>query len=302
MINKALPLVSLFLSTVLATSISFAAKPTVYTQRAPDHHDDTRNAYGSAVLKLALEATKDEYGDYTLKNAPSMNVARAIHTLNDDALPNLLYATTYDDIFQKEERLTFVPFPLVQGLLGYRVCFYPLKKEEYIQQQINRGAIDKLLHGQGTDWTDVAVLKHNNFPVVEIDTHKSLYKMVSVGRIDLFCRGANEAFKEYNHFSNIDGVGFDRSFVMQYDLPVFFYVNKKNAKAAERVKVGLIKSYENGSLRQLLFKHFSQSLDFVALDGRKFFYLANPYTKDLDPSYKKYYLHPQADKLLRAPH
>ncbi len=298
---KALALFSLLAITPMLTAAESGAgtgnKPMVFTQRAPDHHDNTQNAYGIAILKLALENTRNDYGDYVIKTAPSMNTARAILTMKKNSIPNFLYPTTYDEILQSESEITHIPFPLVQGLLGYRVCFYPEKKKEYIYDQINRGKFQNLLHGQGKYWTDVAVLEHNGLPVVEVDSHKSMYKMVSIGRIDLFCRGANEAFKEYNHFNNIDGVGFDRTFVLQYDLPVFFFLSKENTEAVKRIKTGLIRSYENGSLRQLLFKHFAQSLEFVALDKRKFYHLENPYTKDLDPTYKNYYLYSQSEKM-----
>lgn len=294
---KALALFSLLAITSMYTAANTTTEPMVFTQRAPDNHDDIQNSYGIDILKLALETTKPTYGNYTIKTAPSMSVARAILSLKENSIPNYLYPTTYDEVFKGHDDLIFIPFPILQGLLGYRVCFYPARKSDYIYDQINRGGFHNLLHGQGKDWTDVAVLEHNGLPVVAIESHKSLYKMVAAARIDLFCRGANEAFQEYNYFNNIEGVGFDRTFVIQYDLPVFFYVNKNNTKAIERIKTGLIRSYENGSLRQLLFKHFAQSLDFVDLEKRKFYHLENPYTKDLDPAYKQYYLFPQTEKI-----
>lgn len=271
---------------------AIAKRPLVITQGAPEYPGDTRYVYGNLVLKLALEETKEDFGGYYIQDAPSMIVTRAIRTLKSDEYENYIYPTPYDEKLDDISELSFIPFPIIQGLLGYRVCFHSEGNVKKIKKAVEGGDILNLSHAQGSGWTDVKVLRHNKFKVLEVDNHQSLFRMTGAGRVDLFCRGANEVFEEYNQFSDVKGLAFDRSFVIHYDLPVFFYAHKASIKAMERIKAGLIRAHENGKLKQLLFQHYGRSIDFVSLDKRKLFQLENPSTLKLDPAYKKYNMTP----------
>lgn len=307
MLENYVKTITLVLSFLLLASIGgkvFADNPPIpiFTQSGPEYPGDTRHIYGNKVFKLILDATINEFGEYKMETAPSMNMARSIKSVSKNRYKNFFFATTYDATLESDTNLEYIKFPIVQGLLGYRVCFCPESRSKKIDESVREGEFSTLTHGQGKEWTDVTVLKHNGLDVTEVESHNSLFNMVAAGRFDLFCRGSNEIFEEYNQFSHINGIDFNRTFVMQYDLPVFFYANKKNKAAISRITKGLIQAHENGSLTQLLHQHFGESLAFVALEGRKFFYLENPYTKELDPSYKKYYLHPHANKLNHPSH
>jgi len=112
--------------------------------------------------------------------------------------------------------------------------------------------------------------------------------MTAAGRVDLFCRGANEIRGEYEAFKYITELTYDETFVLTYALPRFYYTNSENTLLIARVQEGLITSYKDGSLKHLWLKHQTANLDFVKLHQRKIFTLANPFIADLPKDYEQY--------------
>jgi hypothetical protein len=94
---------------------------------------------------------------------------------------------------------------------------------------------------------------------------------------------------------NATGLDFDRSFVLVYDLPRFFYIHKDNIAAKNRIEKGLQMAFEDGSLKTLWEKYNRESIDYVELANRKVYHLDNPLLKGLKPSYRQYFFNPLTD-------
>ncbi len=84
----------------------------------------------------------------------------------------------------------------------------------------------------------------------------------------------------------------DESMVISYPIPRFFYTNKMNSKALDRVKRGVMIAYENGTLKELWEAQYQKSIDYVNLKDRKLFELENPLVNTLNFDYKKYFFDP----------
>lgn len=65
------------------------AATTLFTYRSAETALDTRNHYDMALLRLALEKTRTEYGVYQLEASPPMNTGRAMQELEKPAIPIL---------------------------------------------------------------------------------------------------------------------------------------------------------------------------------------------------------------------
>ena len=265
---------------------------TIVSLRSPETKDDKREEYNFELVILALERTKTEYGDYKIVKIPPMNTARSFYSLEQDTYPNLMIELTYQQKLEQELNLIRVNFPVELGIVGYRVCFaspetYPKLKNVRTLDELKQFSI-----GQGLAWADSDILRYNGLKVIEVSSFNSLFKMVEHSRIDLFCRGANELQPEYDALKDTGNLLYDESFVLHYSLPRFYYLNKKNQLAKERIEKGLMVAYQDGSVKALWEKHFLASVEFVKLKQRKEFKLENPFITPLQEHYEKYFYDP----------
>ncbi|MES2676451.1 MAG: hypothetical protein V4660_19590 [Pseudomonadota bacterium] len=245
-----------------------------YTER-DKHHD-----YGNELLQLALEKTRKKYGDFRLQDLPRLNYVRTLKAAVDNSYPNLFFEANYDQSLSTDGGLTFISFPVDLGVIGHRVCFINPKLKESGKQFRTLEDLKPYTFAHGIAWADTQIFRHNGLTVREIENYDGLFLMIISGRIDFFCRGANEVLDERNQFKELDLV-IDDSFMLVYPLPRFFYTNSKNVLAKERIELGINLAYTDGSLKKLWLKHFSASLKYVNPGARNIIPMENPLLGDL---------------------
>lgn len=260
--------------------------------RSPLDFGNNRYVYDIEVLRLALDKTRPTYGDYQLRGLPATNYARLLHSLRQNTHPNLILEISYDKKLVETDELTYIPFPIDLGIIGYRICFVNPAVKEQITQVQSVEDLRQYTMGQGVGWADISILRHNGFNVTEVSSYTSLFKMVAGGRFDLLCRGANELMDEYEQYKNIGKLTYDDSFALVYPMPRFFYLNGKNALLKKRLEEGLQLAYDDGSLMELWRKENQQSVEFAQMPKRKVFYLDNPLIQDLPKDYEQYFIDP----------
>lgn len=254
----------------------------VVSHRSPYAPGDTHHEYSTALLQLALEKTRADYGDFRLNPIPPRNYARALKALVDDSYPNLVIETSYEQSLARNGKLTFINFPVDLGVLGYRVCFMsPKLKAAGLNVKTLRDLLPyTFAHGVG--WADTTIFRHNGLKVREIDNYDAIFLMVIGGRVDFFCRGGNEVLGEMEQFSQLDNLMIDDQFMLVYPLPRFFYFNARSKVAQERIEEGLKRAYSDGSLQSLWKSYYQASLDYVKLKGRTVIRMKNPLVQDLE--------------------
>ncbi len=245
-----------------------------YTER-DKHHD-----YGNELLQLALEKTRKKYGDFRLQDLPRLNYVRTLKAAVDNSYPNLFFEANYDRSLSTDGGLTFISFPVDLGVIGHRVCFINPKLKDSGKQFRTLEDLKPYTFAHGIAWADTQIFRHNGLTVREIENYDGLFLMVISGRIDFFCRGANEVLDEKNQFKELDLV-IDDSFMLVYPLPRFFYTNSKNELAKERIELGINLAYTDGSLKKVWLKHFSASLKYVNPGARTIIPMENPLLGDL---------------------
>lgn len=256
----------------------------VVSHRSPYAPGDTHHDYSTALLQLALEKTRADYGGYKLNPIPPRNYTRALKALVDDTYPNLVIETSYEQLLTRNANLTFIKFPVDLGVLGYRVCFINPKLKASGARLTSLDDLRDYTFAHGVGWADTTIFRHNGLKVREIDNYDSVFLMVIGGRVDFFCRGINELLGEVEQFRHLKNLSIDEQFLLVYPLPRFFYLNAKNTEAKARLEAGLQRAFKDGSLLALWKEYYLPSIRFARLDGRQKIHLKNPLLDTLQPS------------------
>lgn len=270
---------------LLLLQSSWAMAEFVVSHRSPFAEGDKHHVYSTELLRLALEKTRAEYGDFRMQAIPPRNYARALKAAVDDAYPNLIIETSYEQALTDHAQLDFINFPIDLGVLGYRVCFINPKLKASGKKIETLEQLRPYTFAHGVGWADTIIFRHNGLKVQEIDNYDSIFLMVIGGRVDFFCRGANEILGEMEQFTNLKDLAIDEQFLLVYPLPRFFYLNSKNTLAKERIALGLQRAYADGSLQTLWKANFQPSLELVKLAQRKMIRLENPLLQGLNMSF-----------------
>lgn len=288
--KKPIKSLAIIFSVALCLPLHIANAETVITLRAPETAADKRKDYPNATVKLALDKTQAKYGSYTLKYTAQMNTQRLLAAARANVLPNLLIQSVYDDAIFAKDGLTFIDIPFDLGITSYRICFINPTLQDELKSIKHIEHLKRFSIAQGMGWPDTKILRHNGFKVIESNSYDGLFKMIPARRADLFCRGINELKNEYNHYDNLGGLSYDKSFALFYPLPRYFYLNEANRELKARIEEGLKIAYKDGSLKRLLFEFYADDIKFSTIPQRHLFQLENPSLKGLDPKYKDYLL------------
>ena len=270
------------------SQFSFAVDYTVYT-----YIGGIYGQYEHTALKMALDVTNDEYGDYLLESTPFMTVARSFRYIDENRYKNAVRFTVVGQADGKYRHLLMTEFPVYMGAFGYRICFLNKDKAQAFTEAKTIKEIQSFVHGQGYGWKDVDVLKNNGYLVREGNKMENLYKMLSAGRVDVFCRGIHEVDAEKPFYQDLDNIVLDSSKLFYYDFPFFVFTNKLNRDAAERIKKGLKILYENGSLQKLWKENFGASAQKYQLHNRQMIRLENPELHHVESDFRDYIIKPQ---------
>lgn len=277
--------------TVKSTSDGYQSRATntpVFTLLGGFDDTDTRQIIEIELITLLLEKTVPEFGPFKINLAPGMTQKRAIASLSIDKYPNFVRTLSYSDSLITENNLTFIPYPVLRGLLSYRTCFVSKESEKSFAKANTFSDVKAFTHGQGLGWADNLVLRHNGFKVFDVSIYSSLFRMVSQDRFNLFCRGIHEAFIEYKDYKEAYKFKYDKTKAFYYPMPHFLYLNKMNTAAKQRLVRGFELAIEDGSFYQLTERFAQPALEFIQMEKRQIFTLSNPFIKNLDTGYKKH--------------
>ncbi|MBU3015010.1 transporter substrate-binding domain-containing protein [Poseidonibacter lekithochrous] len=262
------------------------ASPITLIYHAEDNEVDARKHYEIELLSLALDKTKDKYGEYKLIPSKKMTITRAVYNLKENKIKNFILKTSVDNTLLN--KFSFSNFPVDRGIVGYRVSFISPQMKEKIHNIKSLEELKTLKFAQGVGWLDTNILKSNGFNVRIIANYSSFFHMITLNRIDLFPRGINEVLAEYEAYKHLDKLDYDRTFALYYPLPRFFFMNKKNEKIAKRIEEGLKIGFYDGSIDKLFEKYYQPSINFINMKQRKIYKIDNPFLKGIDKSYEKY--------------
>lgn len=300
MLGRTLTLASLCLAVVAPAA---ANDPLHLIHPPPENVNDQRHTYYWELLEAALQANKDKYGDYKLTSyGTPMNFQRAVSELEagDAGRVNIVARATNLDL---ESRLRPIPIPLDKGLLGYRLFLIMPETQARLDKVQTLDDLRQFSIGQASPWTDVKILQSANMKLVIADNYEGLFQMLGIRRFDLFSRGVNEIYPEWEaHRDKVPGITIEKNLILAYPMPRYFFVPKTpaGARIAERVEDGLRRLAKNGEFERRYQAYKKAVLADVNLAGRRVFRLPNSQLSDLAPKNEKFWWDDLATELAPA--
>lgn len=237
---------------------------------------DVKQLYYIELLELALKNSVDKYGEYTLRPIViEMAQGRTTAMVERNQFIDIVWkmTTTAD-----EHKLAPVYFPLLRGLMGYRILIVPSNKAQLFNKNMSKMQLQQLVAGQGYDWPDTDILKRNLFNVVSSNSPQ-LLNMLAKQRFDYFPRALHEPWVEIEGKPEFT---VDKNLLLKYFAPMYFFVNKNNTRLQERLDYGLNQALNNGQYLDFFNNHplTKDILVKAQLENRKVFELTNPLLSD----------------------
>ncbi|WP_039918673.1 type 2 periplasmic-binding domain-containing protein [Cellvibrio mixtus] len=241
----------------------------------------TRDQYQFELLKLALEKTRNTYGDYQLirvdQKITSLRASREVsrgNLINIEATPNWTTDTVPSEI--KRDKRIAVKIPILHGLLGYRRLVIRKNDLEKFNAITQESQLQKLVAGQGKDWEDVFIYRSNGYQVNDEADYYKLFAMLAAGRIDYIPLSTIEVENFIQKFGKYSqDVTVAPGILIYYPFPVLFQVSIRYPELAQRVEKGLIKAKSDGSMDKLFQSYFAHELTKLRSANNRVFVLDN---------------------------
>ncbi len=233
----------------------------------------THEIYFYKLLELALQKTADTDGPYQLERYKRIlsNQRYIAEVSREDGMIDVTWTMINPE---REEKLLPIKISLLRGMNSYRV--FLIRKEDAQKFQAIK-TLDELKQysaGSGSAWPDTRILQANGLPVITSAHYELLFTMLERKRFDYFPRGVYEVWNEQKTQEN-KGFVVEETLMFHYPAPIYFFVNKKNTKLAQRIERGLQIAIADGSFDKLFFSTpgFEQGYKEINNQNRRVFHL-----------------------------
>ncbi|BFM15484.1 transporter substrate-binding domain-containing protein [Maricurvus nonylphenolicus] len=257
-----------------------------------DSAADPRQDYPAELLDLVLQQSGK---DYQLQPSDHSDTQlRALKNVENGRDLDVVWSATS---IQREQRLRVIRIPIDKGLLGWRIPLIRQSDLPRFNTITTREEVQAMSAGQGHDWPDVGILRHNDFRVLATSSYSGLFKMLAMGRIDYFPRAITEAWPENERHAD-KALMVDPNLLMIYPEALYFFVNPEADELARDIEQGLEKLIANGEFDALFYRHYGDYLKRSNLAGRKVFHLENPFLPEATPLHRQelwFQMAPQGD-------
>lgn len=230
---------------------------------------------GEAVplLKIILDATREEFGSYELIKSVPMEQKRAMSELENRRTLDIVSIATDID---RESRLYPIRTPTDKGVIGYRVCLIHRDNRAMFRNIKSVMDLQTVRFGLGESWPDVQVLKHAQLLVVTSVRYEGLFPMLVNRRFDCFLRGVGEVEQELQRFAHPHMV-LEENVLIIYPQPNYFFVNRENRALIHRLETGFTILLRNGGYDAFFDRFFQPQLNKLHIPKRQHIFLDNPH-------------------------
>jgi len=243
---------------------------------------DTRQAYPTAVLIKALEATDTTDGPFRITlSRLRMTRVRALEEMASGRHINVYVAMTQPEW---ENKTIPIRIPILKGLLGYRLLLIDCRNRNRLKDINTLKALAKLKGGAGAQWSITKVYLNHQMRLITGNNYDGLFSMLNAGRFDYFARGINEIFAELEHKrQEFPNMCVEPHLALHSPAPSYFFVSPAWPKLADRIRRGMEKIRDNGILDALFHEYYDKSILRAKLHQRTILEMSNPYLPKSTP-------------------
>jgi len=272
-----------------------------YIYPPPESNDDKRLTYYWELLKSALDVTTPKWGAYVLEASPvQMNADRSQMLLVESKTISVIARTTS---IEREILMRPIFIPLDKGLTGYRLFLIQKPTQVRLSQVRTLDDLKAFSIGQSSRWVDTEILRQAGLTVEPGSTYESLFKMLQLGRFDLFSRGINEIGNELKVGKDTNSeLAIEQNLMLYYPLPRYYFFSRTadGERLAQRVEEGLQQLKANGQFDRQYRAFKREVLTGLHLSGRRLFRINNPTLSPQTPLARSEYWDTLTDEL-KAP-
>lgn len=227
--------------------------------------------YAVGALKVALAQLEQPYQLDVRRD--QLTQARVMEEIKLNRL-DIMWLASNQEV---EDELLPIRFPLLKGLLGYRLNIINPDRQDKFRAVRSQKDLQQLTFGQGLGWPDVEILRSNDLQVITTSKYENLFYMVEGGRFDGFPRGVLEPWLELRNHREL-GLTVDSEILLIYQLPFYLFVAPENTALARRIHEGFERALANGAFDEYFFNHqmIKDALQQAKLENRRSFQLSNP--------------------------
>ena len=272
-----------FLGFVFFAALSFnAVAKDIVIVNVGESPDDKRILYKNELVRLALEITKEKYGDYEIvSNQHVMNITRAFRELETGENLTLTFAHNRQEF---EEKALPIPISIRSGLDSYRLLVVKKGEESKFAAVKTIEDLKEFRVGLSPNWTTYNIMKRHGFEVVDAPYYNSMLSMLENNRFDFMPRALNEVYDELDTYKPIgDGLVVLPDLVLYIPSMSYMFVSRQQPRLYERLRTGLHALKVNGDLTKLSDKYFKRSINKAKIQNRRIITLSRsgiPYDFD----------------------
>ncbi len=216
--------------------------------------DDNRYYYVQ-LLTLALEKTRNNYGDFRIlyKGFISAGPERERAMLTAKAGLDIVWGSNTPE---RENSMLAIPFDIMKNLNSYRILIIKDNNQDMFNDIKNITDFRRLKAGSGINWSQNKALDANAITIISSGSFQGLYKMLAAERFDYVPRAPYEVRDEISVFGNY-GISIEQHLLLKFSAPnsYCFFVHKTNSILAERITAGLKQAQADGSFDALFLSY-----------------------------------------------
>jgi hypothetical protein len=182
--------------------------------------------------------------------------------------------------FSEKDKIV-IDRPLAKGLLGKRLLVIRRSEQNEFSSIRTESEMKNKVIGIPATWADADLFRANRYPVAEKGSLEDIFFRLARKECDYVSLGALEIEEIYRDMATqADDLCMESDLMLQYPMPLVFYVNSAMPGLADRVREGLQLLQANGQFDAIINQHFGEVIERLSLDKRRTFHLVNPMLPD----------------------
>jgi len=188
-------------------------------------------------------------------------------------------------LYDREKMLLAIRLPLLKGLMGWRIAIIQNDNKD-IMLNLSLNEFKSLKAGTLHNWSDTKILESNAITVEKGGLFQGLFGMLGKNRFDYLPLSVLEVTREFEKYKN-RYISIEAHSLIHYPTAYYFYVNKNNTELAENIRLGLEKSFVDGSFDRIFNKYHGDTIKYLKNEKRNVYHLENPFLPATAPLQRK---------------